>query len=196
MGERQTAEIERRIAERLDSGDFRAAAEESVRAFGEQIGGYLLALLRDEASADEVFGRVCEKLWRGLPAFRRQSSVRTWLYRLAWHAALDFRKELQRNPTRPLHTSEISAIAAEIAATGPRFGRSSFLDAFQKLRESLDAREQTLLTLRLHAGLSWDEIAHVLGARPAALRKRFERLKARLRREAEAAGLFRRSRDA
>jgi RNA polymerase sigma-70 factor (ECF subfamily) len=184
--------VERRIAEHLDAGDLRAAAEESVRGYGNEVAGYLLALLREESAADEVFSRVCEKLWRGLPAFRRQSSLRTWLYRLAWNAARDFQKEQERTPTRALRTTEISGIAAEIASSRPPFERSSFVDAFAKLRESLDPQEQTLLTLRLHAGLSWKEIGEVVGRKPVALRKRYERLKARLRSQAQEAGLLRR----
>jgi RNA polymerase sigma-70 factor (ECF subfamily) len=184
--------LERNIADRLDAGDLRGAADELVRGYGGEVAGYLLALLREESATDEVFSRVCEKLWRGLPAFRRQSSLRTWLYRLAWNAARDFQKEQERTPTRPLRTTEISAIAAEIAASRPPFERSSFADAFTRMRESLDAHEQTLLTLRLHAGLSWKEIGEVLGRKPIALRKRYERLRARLRTEAEAAGLLRR----
>ena len=37
------------------------------------------------------------------------------------------------------------------------------------------------------AMLSWAEIAEVVGMQPAAVRKRYERLKARLRKEAKAA---------
>jgi RNA polymerase sigma-70 factor (ECF subfamily) len=189
---RDVTEVERRIAEHLEMGDLRAAADESVRGYGEEIAGYLLTLVREEAAADEVFSRVCEKLCRGLPRFRRQSSLRTWLYRLAWNAALDFQKEQERTPIRALRTTEVSRIAAEVAASRAPFERSSFVDAFAKLRDSLDPQEQTLLTLRLHAGMSWNEIAEVVDRKPAALRKRYERLKARLRKQAEGAGLLRR----
>ena len=103
--------LERTIAEHLDAADLRAAAEEAVRGYGGEIAGYLLALLREESAADEVFARVCEKLWRGLPGFRRQSSLRTWLYRLAWNAARDYRKERELAPVRALRTGEISRLA-------------------------------------------------------------------------------------
>jgi RNA polymerase sigma-70 factor (ECF subfamily) len=184
------AQLERRIAELLEAGDLRGAAEESVRGYGAEVAAYLRAVLREEAAADEVFSRVCEKLWRGLPSFRQQSSLRTWLYRLAWNAARDFQKEAARNPTRALRTTEISRIAAEIAASRPRFERSSFADALAMLRESLGPQEQSLLTLRIHVGLSWKEIAEIVGTDSAALRKRFERLKAQLQQRAEAAGLL------
>src|SRR5207245_2236213 len=72
----------------------------------------------------------------------------------------------------------------------PASARNSGAAALARLRESLGPHEQSLLTLRVHVGLSWKEIAEILGTDPAALRKRFERLKAQLRQRAEAAGLL------
>src|SRR5712671_2626969 len=157
-------QLARRIAKHLEAGDLRRAAEASIRGYGPDVAAYLRALIREEAAADEVFSRVCEKLWRGLPSFRQESSLRTWLFRLAWNAACDFRKEAARDPTRALRTTEISRIAAEVASSRPRFERSSFADAVARLRERLGARDQSLLTLRIHLGLSWKEVSQIVGA--------------------------------
>ena len=61
------------------------------------------------------------------------------------------------------------------------------LQKLEEIRQTLTADEQTLLTLRIDQQLSWEEIGEVFsasngGARvdPAALRKRFQRLKDRL----------------
>ena len=187
--------LEQRLRELLDAGDIRGAAGEAVRGYGPEIAAYLRAVLRDPAEADEVFSRVCEKLWRGLGRFRRESSLRTWLYRIAWNTARDFEKEAVRGRTRRLRTSEVSRIAEEVLSSQPAYARSSSADAVERLRASLDPEEQTLLTLRLHAGLSWKEVAAILsspdhGLDEAAVRKRFERLKLKLREMAKAAGLL------
>jgi RNA polymerase sigma-70 factor (ECF subfamily) len=64
-----------------------------------------------------------------------------------------------------------------------------------RLRESLDPEEQTLLILRVDKGMAWEDVAEVLRAdgepvAPAALRKRFERLKEKLGRLAREQGLI------
>ena len=187
--------LERQLADRLDAGDVRGAAGEAVRGYGPEIAAYLRAVLRDPAEADEVFSRVCENLWRGLGRFRRESSLRTWLYRIAWNTARDFEKEGGRVHLRRLRTSEFSKFAAEVLSSQPAYARSSSTDAIEQLRASLEPEEQTLLTLRLHAGLSWKEVAAVLASPAhrldeAAVRKRFERLKLKLREMAKAAGLI------
>ena len=187
--------LERRIGALLDAGDVRGAAGEAVRGYGPEVAGYLRAVLRDGADADEVFSHVCEKACRGLSRFRRDSSMRTWLYRIAWNAAQDYRREGPKGRTRRLRTSEFSGLAAQALESAPPWARGSAADTLARLRESLLPEEQTLLTLRLHSRLSWKQVAEVLSetGKPldeAAVRKRFERLKTKLRALAAAAGLL------
>ena len=179
----------------LDAGDLRTACEAALRGYGPDLLAYLRALVRDAGDADELFSSVCEKLWRGLGTFRRECSFRTWVYKLAWHAAKDFRKAAARKRVRRLLTDEISKIAEEVRASTAVHHQTAVQDRMAKLRESLEPEEQSLLTLRLHAQLSWDEVADVMSSAQrsydaAAVRKRYERLKARLRRMAESEGLL------
>ena len=67
--------------------------------------------------------------------------------------------------------------------------------ALDVLRESLEVEEVSLLALRIDQKLSWAEIAEVATAdgkrvEPAALMKRFERLKVRLAKMAKDEGLI------
>src|SRR5215475_15208046 len=100
--------IEQQIASCLDRGDVKEAATEALRGYGPQILAYLAGVLRDDEAAAEVFSEFSEDLWRGIGAFRRESSFRTWAYRLAWHAAKRFRRDAFRRHARPFETSEIS----------------------------------------------------------------------------------------
>jgi RNA polymerase sigma-70 factor (ECF subfamily) len=60
--------------------------------------------------------------------------------------------------------------------------RTAVKDTVSRLRSSLSADDQTLLILRVDRAMSWREIAHVIGdAHEPALRKRYERIKNRLR---------------
>src|SRR5262249_42854590 len=155
-----------------------------------EILGYLVSVLRDDTAADEVFADFCEDLWRGIAGFRGQSSFRTWAYKVAWNAANMFWRDPFPRRVRRLRTSECSRVAQEVRERSSR-ERRAIVDRLARLRESLTPDEQTLLILRVDKGLSWKEIAIVLGdgeeAPPevAALRKRFERLKVRLVRMAE-----------
>jgi RNA polymerase sigma-70 factor, ECF subfamily len=60
----------------------------------------------------------------------------------------------------------------------------------QKLREQLTADEQTLLILRIDRALPWDDVAEIMDVDAASVRKRFERVKDKLRDLAKAQGLI------
>jgi RNA polymerase sigma-70 factor (ECF subfamily) len=187
-------DVEPRILELLDAGDDRGAATEIVRALGPQILGYLHATLRDEDAAQDAFAQFTEDLWSGLASFRRECPVRVWAWRLAWHAAARTARDPYRNRGRRFATGEMSELAAAYASVPTAVWtdeRSAKLDA---LRAALDPEERTLLILRVDKQMPWSEVAEVLSTAEApvdaaALRKRFERIKAKLAEHARAQGL-------
>jgi RNA polymerase sigma-70 factor (ECF subfamily) len=183
------------VARALAEGDYDAAATGIVRAHGPGILGYLVTLLGELEVARDAFSDFAEALWKSLPRFAARSSAKTWAYAIAYRCALRQRRARARRRTRPLRESEYSRIAAEVATAASRsFSRTAAEQKLDVLRRALRPEEHTLLVLRIDRGMAWDEIATVLGlAGPAAattLRKRFERLKGRLRTLAEREGLL------
>ncbi len=187
--------LEAEIGGLLEAGDLPSAAAAILRGYGPSIFSYLAALARDEDRADDAFSQFCEDLWRGLPGFRRDASVRTWAYRLAWHAWLRNERDAFRRRGRPLVTEEISRLAAEVRSTTAVHLRSEAKDAVARLRMQLSPAEQSLLVLRVDRGLSWSEVAVVMSTADENLdaqtvAKRFQRVKNKLRELAEDAGLL------
>ena len=187
--------VEAEIADLLESNDLPSAAAAILREYGPAILAYLASLARDEDRADDAFSQFCEDLWRGLPGFRRDASVRTWVYKLAWHAWLRNEREPYRRRGRQLATEEMSRLAAEVRSTTALHLRSEAKDAVARLRQQLTPAEQSLLVLRIDRGLSWSDVASVMSTPEEHLdaqtvAKRFQRVKDRLRKLAEDAGLL------
>ena len=183
------------VARLREAGATDQAATVAIRALGPEILGYLNALLHDSSEASEVFSQWAEDVWKGLPGFRAQASLRTWVYRLARHAALRHRRDPFRRRGEHFRTTQASAVAGSIVASTV-IRQEWRAQQLARLRQTLEEDEQTLLILRVDRGLSWGEVAEVLageeGERPdeAALRKRFERLKDKLARAAKEEGLI------
>ena len=183
------------VAACLAERDFRGAAEAVMREYGPPIRGLLLTIFRRSPdAAEDAFALFAEKLWRGLPGFRGEASVRTWVYCLARSAAVTVTREGWRRLGRRLETVEAERLAEEVRTrSAVRLERQS--SALTALRDALDLDEQTLLTLRLDERLPWDEIALIMSSGEEALdaatvRKRFERLKAKLGELARRQGLL------
>ena len=189
-------DLDQTIKAHLASGELAVAATVALGGLGPQILGYLGAQLRDDDAAYDVFGHFCEELWKSIANFRGDSSFKTWAYKLVMHAIGRHRRDPYRNRGRAMASDEVSAIAFDIRSRTPRFKQTEVKDRIARLRESLEPDEQTLLFLRVDQELSWNEVAEIMSARgepaePAALRKRFERAKEKLRKLAEAEGLLR-----
>ena len=188
-------EAENAILAQLDAGDLRSAATQVIRAYGGEIYRYLRAILRDEVTADEVFSDFGEDLWRGIAGFRRDGAIRSWAYKVAWNAARRRHRDPFHKRGRALGDDEAQAVVAEVRASTQLYLRTEVKDGLTEIREDLDPEEQTLLILRVDRELPWRDIADVLstGSAPvaeAALWKRFERLKKKIRERLAARGLL------
>jgi RNA polymerase sigma-70 factor (ECF subfamily) len=181
------------VQARLRTGDLHGAATAAIRELGPAVARYLRGMLRVEADAADAFSDWAESLWTGIGSFEGRSPFRVWAFRLAFNAALDLSDRAHRKRERRLATAEASALAQEVRTTAVSVERRR--RGLDELRAELASDDQTLLFLRVDQQLSWDDVAAVLSTASApvdsaAVRKRFERLKEKLRKLARARGLI------
>jgi RNA polymerase sigma-70 factor (ECF subfamily) len=174
--------LEARIRASHDGGDVRGATAAAIEGYGAEVLGFLLALLRDEQAAQDVYSDWSEDVIRGLADFRWESSFRTWAYTLARHRLQQAWARARTARTVPLSAApEVLEVQQRARSSTPPHARSSVKERIAKLREELSPEEQTLLILRVDRGFAWLDVARVMGGSAALLRKRFERIKDRLR---------------
>lgn len=187
------------VRDAVRAGDLRAAAAAAIELYGGELAGYLHAIARDDDLAAEAFATFCEDLCKGLPAFRWDASLRTWSYALARHALFRLKRSPATRRLVPLEVApEVLERAEQIRSATVQFLRTEVKDGLRQLRDQLAPEDHELLILRIDRKLAWRDIAIALGTgdgrtpdqHAAALRKRFERLKAELRALAAERGLM------
>lgn len=186
MATPEDASDDEQLRARAAAGELSEVARLVVSRYGGELLRYLSAMIRDDAEAAEVFAQTCEDLWRGLPGFRWQASIRTWLYTLARNAWRRRGRDKFRRAGERLALSDQPELAAVVRTQTAEWKRSEVRDRFAELRAQLTEEDRELLVLRVDRGLPWREIAQIqeetddaakLARSSAALRKRFERLK-------------------
>jgi RNA polymerase sigma-70 factor (ECF subfamily) len=197
---RAVADVEAQVRAACDSGDHSTATHILIECYGPELLGFIEALVRDAADADDAFAMFCEDTWRGIAKFEWRCSVRCWSYTLARNAAFRFLRSLENGHLVPLSRSpELDGIVRKVRSTTALHARTEVKSQMRKLREQLALDEQTILILRVDKNLSWEEVARVLagddsdedlGRSTARVRKRFQLVKNKLRRMAEEAGLL------
>ena len=180
-------------AEHFARGDLRSGVAQVMHDHGPGVYGLLQILLQNRGdAAEEAFSLFAESLCKYAGTYRGEGSLQAWVYALARNAAVTVTRDGWRRRVRRLETGEAEQLAANVR-TRSVLRRESQASVLQQLRETLDLDEQTLLALRIDEKLSWDDVARVMSSDGTsvdaqAVRKRFERLKARLREEVRRLG--------
>jgi len=150
---------ERRTLAALREGQREAYAR-IVDAHYRSVYRFLLFLGRDASLAEDLTQEVFASAWRALGTFRGESSIRTWLHRIAYHAFVDVQRRRERDQavTGGLGDCADNAIADPLHGI---LANEDMAEVVQALHD-LGLEERTVLVLHYVDGLSYREMAEAL----------------------------------
>lgn len=154
-------------------GDREAQQELYVRT-SEKIYGLLLRMTRNPDAAFDLAQDAYLRAFSRIGQFNGDSSLGTWLYRIAVNEALQFMR--RRGTLPPL--SEASPLEASTPSEGERIATRMDVNA---ALDGLDTSDRTILILRYQEGLDYREIADMLDCAAGTVASRLNRARDRLR---------------
>jgi RNA polymerase sigma-70 factor (ECF subfamily) len=188
---RQQAMLDAELVRRFTAGDEPAFVEIITR-YRERMFAVAFAMLKNRADAEEIAQDTFIRAHRALAKFRGDSSLATWLHRIALNLARNrywyfFRR--RRHATVSLDctfSDHNQATFADLVATdaaGP--ARAAVAGEFSELvavcMERLGAQPREILTLRNSLNRSYGEIARELGISVGTVKSRIARARESLR---------------
>lgn len=124
---------------------------------------------------EELFQEMVFQLWRSYPTFRGESSLGTWMYRVALNTAISaFRRNVRASVPAVPETS-----VKQLPSPDPRSGESWQIQELYTLIRQLSYIERAVVSLYLE-GLSYHEIGHTLGLSESNVGVRLNRIKTKL----------------
>lgn len=180
------------LVRQFTSGD-EAAFVEIVTRFRERIFTTAFMLVHNHADADDITQDTFIRAHRGLAKFRGDSSLATWLYRVATNLSRNsywYFVRRRRDVTQSLDCpmgDEGTATISDLVATedpGPSHLAASreFAGLVTLCMDQLPASHREILTLRNELEHSYDEIAAALGIKVGTVKSRIGRARSSLRR--------------
>jgi RNA polymerase sigma-70 factor (ECF subfamily) len=129
----------------------------------------------DRAVADDVTQQIFLKLFTAIRRFRGDSEFTTWLYRLVVNACIDERRKRKR--WLPWGETEIVAMKdpAERKPQEKQFARLEVAEAVQAAIAELKPKFRLPILLKYIEGLSYEEIAGVMGCSKGTVASRLNR---------------------
>jgi RNA polymerase sigma-70 factor (ECF subfamily) len=158
-----------------------AAFEELVACYTPRLRYYLRRMLGGEQPAEDALQEVWLDAFRGLPGLAEPGSFAAWIYRLARDRAC---RELRRHRTfLPLDACDVT----DETGSADEFSAEDAAGIHRAL-EALIPEHREVLVLRFIEGMTYEQIAGVVGCQLGTVRSRLHYAKRALRRAIEGTG--------
>lgn len=180
--------------------ELKAGSEEAftclLEAYQHPVFNLIAHILESRGDAADVLQNVFLKVFRGIRHFHGESSLKTWIYRIAVHEASNHRRSwIRRHRREPVSLDEGSiqpvAALADVRSENPYqvFEQSERQALLAKALANLAQPYRTVVVLREIEGLSYEEIARVLGVAEGTVKSRLIRGRELLRQKMAGLGV-------
>ncbi len=177
MGEKNTDQA---LVERVQHGD-KKAFDLLVIKYQQRIMKVLSRFVRDPSEVQDLAQEAFIKAYRALPNFRGDSAFYTWLYRIAINTAKNYMVAQGRRPPKDdIEATEAESYDGEsalkdYASPEREVLRDEIRETIFKAMDELPEDLKTAITLRELEGMSYEEIADVMGCPIGTVRSRIFR---------------------
>ena len=178
---------ETELVERLRHKDP-AACKLLVDRYADQVFNTALGLLQHHSDAEDLTQEVFAYAFQFVGAFRMESKLSTWLYRITWSKSLDFLKAKKRQKRSGFLKSLFEPEGAKLAVDQAHFQHPGVLMENQERAkalflaiEKLPEKQKTAFVLHKLEDLSYAEIAEVMELSLASVESLLFRAKQNLR---------------
>lgn len=172
-----TSEYE--LVQRCRKGD-ETAFRELVDHYKGLVFGLIARSVSNRARAEELAQDAFLKVHRGLPYFRGEAKLSTWIYRIVVNVLAQERPELATFSLDDLG-NDADRAPLQIAAADRAFSDLVMKDRLQKAIERLPIQYQVLVNGHYMKGLQYEELAAALDMPLGTVKTHLHRAKRRLR---------------
>jgi len=127
--------------------------------------------------AEEVTQEAFIRIFRGLPKFRGDAALGTWIYRLSVNAALSHRTRRANAPAAPVE----ERVAERVAAVTPEARDLALRKQLERALAALPVGYRTVIVLHDIEGLEHEEVAAILGCHVGTSKSQLHKARAKLR---------------
>jgi RNA polymerase sigma-70 factor (ECF subfamily) len=166
------------LIERFKQGDP-SAFEAIVRKHQDRIYNLCRYMLRDPQNAQDAAQDVFLKAYRALKDFRPDSSLYTWIYRIAVTTCIDYIRKSRRELFSSEHLTE--DLPSDEYSPHQLYESGEIGDSIQQSLQKLPEKLRAAIVLREIEGFSYEEIAEVLHTSAGTVKSRISRARKQLR---------------
>ncbi len=167
---------ERELVERCRRGEV-GAFEELVDQYKNLVFAMIMRTLPDRSNAEDVAQDVFLRIHRGLPYFRGEARLSTWIYRIVVNVCTQDRGR----GMPPLSLDDADARVSTPAAVDRHAENLELRDRLEKAIAQLPAQYRLLIAAHYLRGVQYEELAEAMGLPLGTVKTQLHRAKRQLR---------------
>jgi RNA polymerase sigma-70 factor (ECF subfamily) len=171
---------ERALVERCRSGD-EGAFQELVERYKDLVFALIARTVQDRSQAEDFAQEVFLRVHRGLPYFRGEARLATWIYRIVANVCLQDQARAKR--TVSLDAVQADGTRSFTPSTRDRqFGDLELRDRLEKAIARLPGNYRLLIAAHYLQGVQYEDLAEALNLPLGTVKTQLHRAKQQLRR--------------
>lgn len=160
---------DRKIIEGINTpGKEELAFNQLVIKYQKRLYWHIRKIVINHEDADDIMQNTFIKTWRSLPAFRSDSGLFTWLYRIATNEALSFLKQKKRRAFTPWVDVE-NKMRKELESD-PYFNGDEIQGKLQQAILKLPEKQRIVFNMKYFDELKYQEMSEILDTSVGALK--------------------------
>ena len=157
--------------------------EEIYKEYSKIVYNYLLSLTNNTDTAEELMQETFYSAVKNINKFRKESSVKTWLCKIAKNKWIDYYNKVHKS--NEINIEDVNEKYLSInSLEEDSFNRDEILNIYKKIHK-LDEKSKEVVYLRIRSDFSFKEIGNIMGKSEEWARITFYRAKIKLKEDFE-----------
>lgn len=157
------------LIEALKSGNRKDAAfGDLVTKYQERLYWHIRKIVISHDDADDVMQNTLLKVWKNVDTFREESSLYTWLYRIATNESLTFINQKKRHSIAPLN--EVNDFLQQNLEADEYFDGDDIQKKLQKAILTLPDKQRLVFNMRYFDEMPYQKMSDILETSVGALK--------------------------
>lgn len=142
-----------------------------VNKYQKRLYWHIRKIILSHEDTDDILQNTFIKVWRNIDSFREESSLYTWLYRIATNESLTFINSNKRKNFIPMN--ETSEFLMNNLMSDPYFDGDKIQLKLQEAILTLPEKQRLVFNMKYFDDMKYDDMSQILGTSVGALKASF-----------------------
>ncbi|NJL13339.1 MAG: RNA polymerase sigma factor [Microscillaceae bacterium] len=139
-----------------------------VRKYQEKVYWHVRKMVIDHEDANDLTQDIFVKVWKGLPNFKGESQLYTWIYRIATNECLSFLRKKRSKYFLPI--ADVGKELTQKLESGNHISGDEIQMKLQKALLRLPDKQRLVFNMKYFDDLKYEEISEIVGTSVGALK--------------------------